>query len=209
MTSFEKIYKPFLASVQDVGLGYLTKEEFYEALEEYLIKAVVLDFKECNNSLEFVPNSEYYQSFRGNGLTEEFFIEHDIKNTIYSTFLIHNEEVVDECYYNIDSKNLILTLQYRIGVEDKIELTLKEIGYFVEDLTQEEISILAEIMVLHWIRKQINREENLQASISTSDFKKTSNANLLDKLMLLAEKQEQIVENYKVKYTMEGFDGFY
>ena len=127
----------------------------------------------------------------------------------FSTILIHNEEVVDECYYNIDSKNLILTLQYRIGVEDKIELTLKEIGYFVEDLTQEEISILAEIMVLHWIRKQINREEHLQASISTSDFKKTSNANLLDKLMLLAEKQEQIVENYKIKYTMEGFEGFY
>ena len=209
MTSFEKIYKPFLASVQDIGIGYLTKEEFYETLEGYLIKSVVLDFKECTNSLEYISNEEFTYKFRGNGFREEYFIDCDIKNTIYSTTLFQNGELIDECYYNIDSKNLILTLEFRAGAEDTLELKLKEIGYFVEELTQEEISILAEIMVLHWLRKQINREENLQASISTSDFKKTSNANLLDKLLALAEKQEQIIDSYKVKYSMTGFDGFY
>ena len=119
MTSFEKIYKPFLASVQDVGLGYLTKEEFYEALEEYLIKAVVLDFKECDNSLEFIPNSEYHQSFRGNGLIEEFFIEHDIKNTIYSTIsservsiYLKNCSGFDSIMLSIYSSMFIFSLLY-------------------------------------------------------------------------------------------------
>lgn len=208
MTSFEKIYKPFLFSIQDSGLGYLSKEDFYEVLEEYIIKSAVLDFKECTKSLEYVGNREFKQNFNGNGLMEEFFIECDIQNDIYSTRLLRNEEVVDECFYNL-SKDLILTLQFPIGIEDFIEIKIKEIGFFIEDLTQEEISILAEIMVLHWLRKQINREENLQASISTGDFKKTSNANLLDKLMNLAEKQEKIIDNYKVKYSMSGFEGFY
>ena len=208
MTSFEKIYKPFLFSIQDSGLGYLSKEDFYEVLEEYIIKSAVLDFKECTKSLEYVGNREFKQNFNGNGLMEEFFIECDIQNDIYSTRLLRNEEVVDECFYNL-SKDLILTLQFPIGIEDFIEIKIKEIGFFIEDLTQEEISILAEIMVLHWLRKQINREENLQASISTGDFKKTSNANLLDKLMNLAEKQEKIIANYKVKYSMSGFEGFY
>lgn len=208
MTSFEKIYKPFLFSIQDNGLGYLTKEEFYEVLEEYIIKSVILDFKECSKSLEYVENREFKQSFNGNGLMEEFFIDCEVNNTVYSTLLFRNGEVVDDCYYNI-SDDLILTLQFPIGVEDIIEVRIKEIGYFVEDLTQEEISIIAEIMVLHWLRKQINREENLQASISTGDFKKTSNANLLDKLMNLAEKQERIIDNYKIKYSMYDFEGFY
>lgn len=209
MTSFEAIYKPFLASIQDEGLGYLSKEEFFEALELYLVKSAVLDFKECEKELTYQLGTTYSQVINGNGLMDEFLIDHEIKNTIYHTELIQNDCVVDDCFYNFDEKNLSLTLEYRVGIEDILEFNIKEVGYFEEELTQEEISILAEIMVLHWIRKQIMREENLQASISTSDFKKTSNANLLDKLLLLEKRQQEIVSDYKVKYSMNTFEGFY
>ena len=104
MTSFEAIYKPFLASIQDEGLGYLSKEEFFEALELYLVKSAVLDFKECEKELTYQLGTTYTQKINGNGLMDEFFIYHDIKNTIYHTELIQNDYAVDDCYYNFDEK---------------------------------------------------------------------------------------------------------
>lgn len=69
---------------------------------------------------------------------------------------------------------------------------LVERSYFAEDLTLEEINILAIIMKEGWLNRQVASIENTRMKYSGSDFKMTSQANHLSKLQsLLSEVQRE------------------
>ena len=56
---------------------------------------------------------------------------------------------------------------------------------FYEDLTDEEINIIASLMLESWIARQVASIENTRMKYSGSDFKFTSQANHLSKLISL------------------------
>jgi len=58
-------------------------------------------------------------------------------------------------------------------------------GVYNVDLTKEEINILAILMKQAWLDRQINSIENTRMKYSGSDFKFTSQANHLSKLLNL------------------------
>lgn len=67
-----------------------------------------------------------------------------------------------------------------------------ESSSFAADLTSEEINILAILMMINWTQRQITSIENTRMKYSGSDFKFTSQANHLAKLLtLLTETQRQ------------------
>ena len=69
---------------------------------------------------------------------------------------------------------------------------LVEKSYFQSELTTEEIHILAILMMEAWIQRQVTSIENTRMKYSGSDFKMTSQANHLSKLLsLLSETQRQ------------------
>ena len=82
-----------------------------------------------------------------------------------------------------------------------------EQGVYNVDLTREEINILAILMKQAWLDRQINSVENTRMKYSGSDFKFTSQANHLQKLLTL--KTENHRENihaqrlYKRRKTHE------
>ena len=57
---------------------------------------------------------------------------------------------------------------------------------FNVDLTEEEINILAIIMMATWLQRQITSVENIRMKYSGADFKMTSQANHLSKLLSLS-----------------------
>jgi len=67
-----------------------------------------------------------------------------------------------------------------------------ERSHFEEDLTPEEQNILALLMMCGWVQRQVTSIENTRMKYSGSDFKMTSQANHLAKLLtLLSECQRQ------------------
>ena len=71
---------------------------------------------------------------------------------------------------------------------------LIERSHFNAELTSEEINILAILMMNGWLQRQITSIENTRMKYSGSDFKFTSQANHLAKLLtLLAETQRQSI----------------
>ena len=65
-------------------------------------------------------------------------------------------------------------------------------SYFASELDDEEINILAILMMNCWLQRQITTIENIRMKYSGSDFKMTSQANHLGKLLALqAEVQRQ------------------
>ena len=58
-------------------------------------------------------------------------------------------------------------------------------GRYEIKLTEEEIDIITDCMLIEWVRRQIASVENTRMKYSGSDFKFTSQANHLDKLLKL------------------------
>ena len=67
-------------------------------------------------------------------------------------------------------------------------------GKFFEELNTEEIDILATYMIVEWIGQQLASVNVTRMQYSGDDFKFTSQANHMSKLIALKE-----------KYTQEGF----
>lgn len=64
-------------------------------------------------------------------------------------------------------------------------------GTFHNDLTLEEINIIALNMVIEWLGQQLSTTDNTVMKYSGSDFKFTSQANHMAKIKNLLEKYEQ------------------
>lgn len=83
-------------------------------------------------------------------------------------------------------------LEEESGGEPTIAQVVVERSTFDADLTSEEIFILALIMKCGWLQRQVTSIENTRMKYSGSDFKFTSQANHLAKLLtLLTECQRQ------------------
>ena len=74
----------------------------------------------------------------------------------------------------------------------KAPLVMVEKSTFSADLNSEEINILAILMMCAWVQRQVTSIENTRMKYSGSDFKMTSQANQLQKMIsLLGECQRQ------------------
>jgi hypothetical protein len=87
-----------------------------------------------------------------------------------------------ETYCGVDSNDV------------EVNAILYEDGFFYNKLSQEEINILSTYMIVEWFGQQLASVENTRMKYSGSDFKFTSQANHMQKLLAL-----------KKDYEREGF----
>ena len=120
---------------------------------------------------------------------------------IYDSFL---SKITDDMYMELTKEETEGMLQElllsaiphfefpRVGME----FTQDDSGeyYFISDFTFEEVNILATYMVVEWIGQQLASVENTRMKYSGSDFKFTSQANHMQKLLQI-----------KKDYDREGF----
>ena len=94
-------------------------------------------------------------------------------------------EIVDEPDAKLD--DFIIGIIWGELPEDneKPPQVLIEKSYFAAELTVEEINIIALIMIHSWLQRQITSIENTRMKYSGPDFKMTSQANHLSKLLNL------------------------
>lgn len=78
------------------------------------------------------------------------------------------------------------------AILDNSENVVVDNSCFNNELTPEEINILAILMMIAWVQRQVTSIENTRMKFSGADFKMTSQANHLQKLLsLLGECQRQ------------------
>lgn len=125
--------------------------------------------------------------------------------TIYDTFF---SKITDDMYLSLSDedtanelfsflKNAIIRFRYpRIDIRDYDS----DLEQFTNDLDIDEIEILAEIMKLSWIKRQIETIELLKMKFSDRDFQLTSQANHLAKLLELRNIQQKEVNKMQEEY---------
>ena len=99
-------------------------------------------------------------------------------NSVYDVFLAN---VTDDMYMELTKQDTEQLLQdLLISAVPWFEFPRQSLDYdvsaesFVNDLTTEEINILATYMVMLWIQQQLASVENTRMKYSGSDFKMTS-----------------------------------
>ena len=150
------------------------------------------------------PFTDVYNRFLGK-ITDDMYVEltpqdtiKDLRNMIIDAipgfeFPRHNlydykieTEVKDEDKVLTD--DFILGLLWDEMPEDSLNATprvMVEKSSFAAELTSEEINILAILMMCAWVQRQVTSIENIRMKYSGSDFKLTSQANHLAKMVSL------------------------
>ena len=98
-----------------------------------------------------------------------------------------NQEIKPEDTIQDDEFIIGLLWDDTIGEDDlgQSPLVVVEKSSFAGDLNSEEINILAILMMCGWLQRQVTSIENTRMKYSGSDFKMTSQANHLSKLISL------------------------
>ena len=106
---------------------------------------------------------------------------------IYKRFLAQiGKDVIAELEQELAEELMLIYLEGAISMFDICEKDLTiENSAFKEDLTLNEQYILADGMILYWLKPKINTEKMIDLIITTSDYNIKSPANLLDKLNTL------------------------
>ena len=150
------------------------------------------------------PFTDVYNRFLGK-ITDDMYVEltpqdtiKDLRNMIIDAipgfeFPRHNlydykieTEVKDEDKVLTD--DFILGLLWDEMPEDSLNAmprVMVEKSSFAAELTSEEINILAILMMCAWVQRQVTSIENIRMKYSGSDFKLTSQANHLAKMVSL------------------------
>ena len=116
--------------------------------------------------------------------------------TVYDCFL---EKITDDMYLELteeDTSRMLAGLlrnalpHFEFPRVDIYDLDLKGLSFNV-DLTFEEANIIATYMVVEWLGQQLASIENVRMKYSGSDFKFTSQANHIAKLISLKKEYER------------------
>ena len=84
--------------------------------------------------------------------------------------------------------------------EEPPQQVMVEKSTFNVDLTSEEILIISKLMLDNWLQRQITSIENTRMKYSGTDFKMTSQANHLSKLVTLQDKVKQQAHHFQRLY---------
>ena len=130
-------------------------------------------------------------------------------SVVYDSFL---SKITDDMYMELtpqDTEGILEELlisalpdfefpRQSLEYEDKIvEGEFDEIGEpfttrsFVNKLTQQEVNIIATYMIVEWLGQQLATIENTRMKYSGSDFKFTSQANHMQKILQLKKDYER------------------
>ena len=125
---------------------------------------------------------------------------------IYKRFLAQiGKDVIAELEQELAEELMLIYLEGAISMFDICEKDLTiENSSFKEDLTLNEQYILADGMILYFLKPKINTEKMIDLIITTSDYNIKSPANLLDKLNTLYNDSFYKFRNRINRYSFKG-----
>ena len=116
---------------------------------------------------------------------------------VYKNFL---SKVTDDMYMELSPEDTVTLLNdlllgslhyFEFPRQNIYDLDL-DAQYFMIDLTTEEQNIIATYMIVEWLGYQLASVENVRMKYSGSDFKFTSQANHMQKLLQLKKDYERL-----------------
>ena len=141
-----------------------------------------------NNST--TPFSEVYENFLSK-ITDDMYME----LTPEDTYKLLNDLLITAIHkFEFPRFDITDFVNDHIEIDEETGEEIEVKGYFNSVLTNEEVNILSTYMIVEWIGQQLASIENIRMKYSGTDFKFTSQANHMQKLLVI-----------KKDYEREGF----
>ena len=135
-------------------------------------------------NIDYTPFSDVYSSFLSK-ITDDMYMELSPQDT----YKILQELLLSALVkFEFPRVNLDYTILEEQDEETGQILTK---WIFIHKLTVQEINIIATYMIVEWIGQQLASVENVRMKYSGSDFKFTSQANHMQKLLQLKKDYER------------------
>ena len=156
------------AAIYNRFLGKITDDMYMELTPQDTIRDLQ------NLLIDAIPGFEF---------PRKNLMDYEIKTEIVREDLVTKDDFVIGLLWDDLSRN---------DPDPAVPDCVVERSHFNVDLTSEEINILALLMKQGWVQRQVSSIENTRMKYSSSDFKMTSQANHLQKLLaLLSEAQRE------------------
>ena len=156
------------AAIYNRFLGKITDDMYMELTPQDTIRDLQ------NLLIDAIPGFEF---------PRKNLMDYEIKTEIVREDLVTKDDFVIGLLWDDLSRN---------DSDPAVPDCVVERSHFNVDLTSEEINILALLMKQGWVQRQVSSIENTRMKYSGSDFKMTSQANHLQKLLaLLSEAQRE------------------
>lgn len=139
---------------------------------------------------EYTPFTEVYKSFLSK-ITDDMYMELTPQDTlkVIQELLLSALHKFEFPRQDLSFDQITVTFVNEFGEEEQ---RLENV--FINKLTNEEINIIATYMIVEWLGQQLASVENVRMKYSGADFKFTSQANHMQKILQL-----------KKDYEREGF----
>ena len=153
------------ATVYNRFLGKITDDMYLELTPEDTIKDLQ------NLLIDAIPGFEFPR--------KNLYDYHIKLEEINETDLVPDDFILGTVWGEIPDAN------------EQVPKVIVDRSYFAVELTAEEINILALLMKQSWVQRQVTSIENTRMKYSGADFKMTSQANHLSKLLSLLEESRR------------------
>ncbi|MDD3267492.1 MAG: hypothetical protein PHC75_09985 [Burkholderiales bacterium] len=201
-TSFEEIYALNNIIHTDSRLTSKPTNLVYQLFYQYLCFAISMFESDCYHDLSaLTPFSQSENIYTGSGTSGDFILTDEISSG--ANVYISVDDVSEGYSYTYTSSTKTVTITPTPILGSEVYIVPYIIGSFTDTLTFQEIDILASGMLIPYQQEHVNTHSLLQQSISTGDYKKTSQAEHIKQLRDLLDDQLAITESKINKYSFK------
>ena len=202
-TSFRlKLLPLFLSKITDYSDALLSIADRNSIYGSY-IKSASSKFTECDKDLSLrIDATGVTELFDGDGATASFTMVSTAMTGSEFVVLVSGATSISGTNYT-SSGNVFTFVTGYIPVTgiQSVSISWEFAGEFTEDLTELEEEIVANMMVLEWLKPSIYHMDLLEYRLGSKDFVQFSPGNQLKELRALKKETELEIDSLIVNYS--------
>lgn len=194
------LFPLFLGKITSYADALLTIADRNFIYSNY-IKSASVKFTECDTDLSLrVDATGVTETFDG-GTSAYTMVSTSLTGSEY-VLLVDGATSVSGTDFTVSGNVFTFATGYYPATgTDNVSVSWEYAGEFAEDLTELEQEIIANMMVLEWLKPNINHMDLLEAKLGSKDFQQFSPSGHLKELKGLKKDTELEIDNLIVKYT--------
>jgi len=202
-TSFRlKLLPLFLSKITDYSDALLSIADRNSIYGSY-IKSASSKFTECDKDLSLrIDATGVTELFDGDGATASFTMVSTAMTGSEFVILVSGATSISGTNYTSSGNIFTFVTGYipATGTQS-VSISWEFAGEFIEDLSELEEEIIANMMVLEWLKPKINHMDLLEYRLGSKDFQMFSPSGHLKEIRGLKKDTESEIDSLIVKYS--------
>ena len=160
--------------------NYLDTELKLAKISRMILVSATVDFASCKKLKDNVKYNEHRENIVINNNKNKLVIDvTNIDSTLLNNIIMYvNDKEIDDFYFEVKESDMVLGvtncyIDYEFNKDDVVELFFMNEGYFYEDLSVDEMYIIALGSTYHYLNQKIKDERTWLKKLGDKDYSLT------------------------------------